>query len=302
MTTDASEATHAVLRKPGNWLEWAARWGYAARGVIYLLVGAAAALAAIGAADEPTGIGGSLRRTLRHPAGQVIVLIVVLGLAAHATWALVQAAVDPEERARARRQPQTDHPPGRAGYRVARGIEGLVHVAMLVGGLALITGWEGDPTSADAVHRSRADRWAAWAMAFTGGRLAVGLTGVGVVAFGVWEIVRAARVGLDAMLSLRTIDAEPRRLVVNVSRFGIAARGAVFALAGGWLAWAAWQANARDAKDLGDTLRDLHHRPLGSWLLAAAAAGLLAYAVYEFLRAGYRRIGPRQDASRATKL
>jgi len=285
-----NERIPAVIAATPFWMRCMIRLGYAARGAMYFMVGALAALAAAGAGGSVSGIRGSMHRVLSEPLGEVVVFIVTLGLAGHALWCLIQAVFDPEWRMRIRHAPQNDGQARRAGYRITRFFEALVHVAMVAGAIGLITGSRG-PT-----HESSAERWTAWLMSFPMGVWLVGAVGAGVVGFGVFEIARAWRVKLDAMISLQELTPPLRMMMVSISRFGIAARGAVYAIIGGWLIAAAKGANAREAKGLGAAMRDLHARPFGRYLLAIVAAGLVAFGMYEMLRAGYRRIGNRAAA------
>jgi hypothetical protein len=255
---------------------------------MYFILGGMAVLAAVGAAAV-TGWRGALRELFTQPLGKALVIAVVIGLGGHAAWSLMQATVDPEWRARARRMPEGETQAGRVAYRVCRLFEGLFHVLLVVGAIGLITGFRIEARS--GLHQSHAQRWTAVLMSLPWGVWLVGVTGGGVVGFAIFEVVRAWRTRLDAMLSLRPIPEGWRRTVlVNVSRFGIAARGVVVGLVGMWLMVAAWEANARMAKGVGATLRDLKERPDGPWLFIVLAVGLVAYGTYEFLRAGCRRI------------
>jgi type IV secretory pathway VirB2 component (pilin) len=260
---------------------------------MYFIIGGMAVLAAEGT-GRVTGWHGALRELFARPVGKVLVVAVVVGLAGHAVWSLAQAAVDPEERIRARRLPEGETPAGRWGYRICRLFEGLFHVALVVGGIGLITGLRAVAgASPDEPHVGRTQRWVAWLMSLPAGRWAVALTGAGVVGFAVFEMVRAWRTRVDVMLSLGGMRPGWRRVAVDVSRFGIAARGVVFALVGMWLMVAAWDANAREAKGVGAALRELRGRPEGPWAFIVVAVGLMAYGIYEFVRAGWRRIGGR---------
>lgn len=89
-------------------------------------------------------------------------------------------------------------------------------------------------------------------------------------------------------LGLGRLSAEARRLVITVSRVGIAARGIVFIAIALLMARAARQENAAAAGGLADALRSLGG--LGRWPYAAIATGLVAYGVYELLNARYRNI------------
>jgi hypothetical protein len=72
-------------------IAWIARSGYVARGVVYLIVGGLAVLAALGSGGETTDSKGALRTIIQQPFGQVLLGLVALGLVSYAVWRLVQA-------------------------------------------------------------------------------------------------------------------------------------------------------------------------------------------------------------------
>ena len=75
-----------------------------------------------------------------------------------------------------------------------------------------------------------------------------------------------------------------------MGRFGIGARGVVFLVIGWFLVRAARQADASQASGVGDALRTVAAQPYGRWLLAVTGLGFIAYGLYEFANARYRRI------------
>ena len=86
------------------------------------------------------------------------------------------------------------------------------------------------------------------------------------------------------------MPADARRPIVQMSRFGIGARGVVFGVIGVGLIVAAWHTNPQEAVGVGGALSWLSGQAYGPWLLAVVAAGLIAYGFYEFVRARYRVI------------
>ena len=103
------------------------------------------------------------------------------------------------------------------------------------------------------------------------------------------------RLGLDVVerdptCRLKLADEVGRPWAVRVSRFGIAARGVVFGVIGVLFVNAALHANPQEAGGVSDALRTLRQQPYGVWILAVIGIGLVAYGVYEFVRARYRRI------------
>ena len=71
---------------------------------------------------------------------------------------------------------------------------------------------------------------------------------------------------------------------------GHLSRMVVFTLVGVFLVKAAVDYNARAAIGLDGALAKLQHNPLGPFLLSIVALGLIAFALYSFSDARYRRI------------
>lgn len=70
---------------------------------------------------------------------------------------------------------------------------------------------------------------------------------------------------------------------------GILSRSVTFVIIGGFLIEAAVTANPDQPTGLGAALQSLASQPCGTWLLAAVAAGLVAYGVFCVSRSFYRQ-------------
>jgi hypothetical protein len=249
-----------------------ARAGYIAKGTTYLLMGFLAFRSAFG-----QGSAANTRRALaalNGPlVGRIAVALVAAGLGAYALWRIYVAIANPEDDG--------------VLQRIGIGAAGLVNAGIAVQA-ALLALHAGSREGTD-----QAAHWSEVVMRYPYGSEIVMLAGASLALYGCWQIIRAIRAKLDSALQLAPMKRDLRKAAVTVSRFGIAARGLVFILLGLFIIDAARDADPADAKDFGHTLQTLHEKPYGALLLGSIAIGLLAYALYEFVRARYRIIQAR---------
>lgn len=254
-------------------LEMLARLGYAARGLVYLLVGGLAVLAAIGAGGQTGGSRSALATLLDEPFGRILLVVIGIGLLCFAAWRLVQAITDADRfgtswKGRARR----------AG-RFAGGF--------LVGSLGLSAIGIGLGRAAAGGEEQATRDWTAWLLAQPFGPWLVAALGVAVAATGLGFAGKAWRG--DVVEHLR-LDEKTRGWVPTAGRIGFAARGLVYLMIGGFLIVAAWQGSSAEARGLGGALETLRAQPYGWILLGLTAAGLFAFGVFGLVQAVYRRI------------
>src|SRR5262249_51519503 len=87
------DATMERVAATRMWIEPVARFGFAARALVYMLVGVLAATAALGTTRRVTDAHGAIRAMGRQPFGTALLLVVGLGLAAYAVWRCLQAGL-----------------------------------------------------------------------------------------------------------------------------------------------------------------------------------------------------------------
>lgn len=253
------------------WTKNLARTGYASRGVVYLIVGVFAMLAAFGGAEK-TDSEGALLKLLGQPFGQAMVLIMILGLISYVVWRLVQTIFDTD-----------DHGWSLKGIAVRGGLlaSAFTYAVLALYALALV----GAAKSSDSGGTSIADT-----IAGTIGSKPLQLTLCVVFAgAAIAHWFKALTRGYAAHFQA---SESAMRLVHPVSMAGLIARGTVFAVTALLLAFRFLDGGSRDGDPpgLADVLAYIHQLPMGRWLLALMGLGLLLFAGYSFLEALWRRI------------
>ncbi len=267
--------------KASPFVEKFARFGYAAKGVVYCIVGGLAAMVAFGNGGQTTGSRGALDTIAHQPFGRVLLGVVAFGLAGYALWQFIRSIEDPEN----------EGSDGKAiAKRIGFFISGVIHFALVWYAIGIVTGAAGSGGAGG--NDDGAQTWSAKAMSYPMGQWLVFLTGVGIVCYGIYQLVKAFKSELGKRLHLGQLEPQTYRAVVAISRFGLAARGVVFGIIGGFLAVAAYHHNPNEARGVAGALDTLQRQPYGPWLLGAAAVGLIAYGIYEFVKARYRSINP----------
>jgi type IV secretory pathway VirB2 component (pilin) len=274
----AEQAARDAALHAGPAITFLARAGYAAKGIVYGLIGGLALLAAFGSRGETTGSKGALRTLLDQSFGQVLLAVIAVGLAGYALWCFVRAILDPER--------DGNNAKGLAKRAFNFG-KGIVHAALVVAVIGMIRG-TGDGGGDD----EGLEEWTATLMSFPLGIWLVGLAGASVIAYGARQLYRAWTTDLDDQLSLSRMGPTAHVWTIRFSRFGMAARGVVFGVIGAFLLIAAYRADPSEAKGVGEALQTLQQQPYGPVILGVVALGLISYGAYELIRARYRRIDP----------
>lgn len=256
-------------------LESLARIGYLAKGVVYVGVGLLSAHAAI-EAGRAHGSKDVLQTVIRQPFGQIILTLLVLGLAGYSTWRYIQAIKDPENKG-------TD---GKGlANRFAYFLSGLLHTSLVVFGLTVLFG-QGSQSGSD----SSSEETAATLMQQPFGRWLVGLGGLAILGWALHQLYKSVTADLSDRLDLSPLNRTWRTWAVRMGRAGIGARGVVFSIVGVFFILAAVRYDPETAQGLTQSLNWLGQQPFGPWLMAISAIGLANYGGYMGLKSAYRRI------------
>jgi hypothetical protein len=266
----AAAKTSAELRP---WVRRAVRVGYAAKGIIYLLIGSLAIRLALGRGGKLTDSSGALQTIVQQPFGMALLTILGVGILAYAGWEITEGIADPKRKGT------------KAGGLMDRGLtilKGAVYGLVGVQALRMVMGARSSSQDADDYART--------AMALPlGGALLVAV-GLGVAAYGVSEVINAWKGKVGEDLDAGQLRSEGGVWLLHVGRAGIGARGVILVLVGGALARAGFDERPSEASSMPEAMWTLFSQPYGKWLLASVAAGLICYGVFQVLHARYARL------------
>lgn len=262
-----------TARQASPWIEPLGRFGFAAKGVVYTIVGVLAIQTALGRGGETTDSQGALQRIAGAPFGRILLGIMAVGLVGYALWRFVQALLD------------TDNKGHDAKGRTARtfyAIVGVIYLGLAFSAVQLISGSGGGGSSQQD--------WTARLMAQPFGTLLVALVGAGVIGVGGYQLYKGYTASFRKHLRSNEMSATEETWATRSGRLGYAARGIVFAIAGMLLIIAALRSNPDQPQGIGGALQTLAQQPYGPWLLGVVALGLIAYGIFCGVEARYRRM------------
>lgn len=274
MATSAVPASAADIPQP-RWIESLARWGYLAKGVVYLVVGGLALQVATGNGGQAAGAKEALQEIATQPYGRFLLGLTGLGLIGYAVWRFVQAWFDPEHKGTDARGVLT-----RIGYTFS----GLIYGGLAVEAVRIAIG-------GGSSGGSSTEHWTARLLAQPFGQFLAGAVGAVIVGVGLYQFYRAWTASFEKTLKWHEMNDTERKWSTRVGQAGIAARGVVYLLTGTFLVVAAIRANPQDSMGTGEALQYLGQQPYGPWLMGVVAAGLAAYGVFSaMILSRYRRI------------
>ena len=260
------------------------RIGYNARGIVFLIIGGLALLAAGGLGTHPEGARDALEFLFLKPFGGYFLWALAAGLLCFAGWRLSQSLLDAD------------------GH--GRSLYGLMRRGSLIGSslfyiaLALATVRITFEVRGKSEDQSARD-WTAWVMVQPLGRAAIALIAVGFIAVAFGLGVKAFRIPYRHRLD---ITKTTRHVANALGSFGILTRGLVFLVLGCYLGVADYDSDSDIALSFAGVLPAMESKSYGGIFLGIAAFGLLAFGFFEVFEATVRQtMSPVAQPQKAQK-
>lgn len=252
-------------------LSWAARLGFAAYGVVYVVVSWLGAQLALGDGGGTSASGqGALHELARQPLGSVALWLTAASLAALAVWQACQVVGGHRDKEGLER---LAHRAGSAGRVVVFGVLAVLSVQVVLG----------------ESGKGGTDSYTADLMRMPLGPWLVAGVGAAILAHGVWSIVTGVTDRWQRQVETQARIGDTGTALTVLARVGFVSRGLAFCLIGGLFVWAAMTHDAQKSGGLDQALVRLREAPYGPALLGAIAIGLACYGVFNIAKAWYLR-------------
>ncbi len=263
-----------------KWIEALARFGYAAKGTIYALVGILAVQAAFNWGGKVTGTTGAFETIANQPFGKVMLFLIAVGLVGYVIWRAVAAIFDPEH---------DENGAKNVLRRLSYAVSALVYGSLAIAAFRIALSSDSSSGSSGGSNQQTA---ALLSQPF--GRWLVGLVAASAVAYGFYCIYRGIKTKFRKKLKLSEMSQTEESWAIRIGRFGLISKGIVSTIVGYFFAQAARSSDASEAKNTAGALQVIQQQPFGAVLMGIIAFGMLAYGLHLIIQARYRRISPEQ--------
>ncbi len=244
---------------------WLVRLGYAARGLVYVMLGYLALGTGREAGDGQSAVFDTLQDV---PLGTAVLWLVALGLLGYAAFKFLDAATDIEH-----------HGSDAKGWakRLGSAASGIAHVVLAWTAYQFAVGTK-QQANGDTGGEDAAASLLAWDM----GSLLLGAVGIGFLVAAAMQ----ARHAWNASF-MRHVSGRAPAAVRPIGRVGHAARAIVFVLIGWSIVQSAWFEQSTEVMGLGEAIMALSgNGPVYSLV----AVGLILFGVFSLIVARYRII------------
>jgi hypothetical protein len=251
-----------------TWIDWVARAGLVAYGIVYVLIGWLAVQLALGDRSGRPSSTGALRELAQQPFGGVLIWVVSIGMFLLAVWQLLEAAFGHRDEEGKKRLVQRLTSAGKA----------IVYIVIGVSGVKIAVG------SGSSGKRGE-ETFTAKLMNLPAGQVLVGIVGLSIIGFGVFQLYRAWTESFADKLDGEGRSGKTGTAYIAFGKAGYSARGVAFAVVGGLFCYAAVTHESSKSGGLDQALFEILDQPFGPFLLCVVGVGLACFGLFTFAQA-----------------
>lgn len=269
------EAAEEAVQHPH--IKKLARFGFYAKGVLFIVIGILAVLVAVGNQSgklaDPTG---AMATIALQPFGRFVLILFIIGAIGHGVWNILRGTADVDD--------------------AGRDWQGIIK-RIIAGGIGVFylflawTAWS-IVLAAKVSEENGAvqETLVAILLALPLGVVLVFLIGLSVIGAGFHECYSGITGKFRENYRLWEIEGGHLRFITVIGALSFTARALIFVLMGYYFVWAAINYNPNEAVGLDGALKILAQSYYGQVLLFVTAVGLIGHGVLAFYEAKYRRI------------
>jgi hypothetical protein len=270
-----NNAAHYAGSKSKDWIEKLARFGFAAKGAIYVLIGILAVMAALNmGSNQQASRSGAMQLIFEQPFGKILGWLVVIGLIGYVIWRLFQAIMNPDHKSNDAKGILS---------RVRYAFSGLLYGAFTYSMIKALTG----KGSGSGSGNSR-QNIVAQVLQWDGGAIIIAIAGLITIIAGFVYLYRAYSTKFKEKLNNSRMSFNEEKWITRLGRAGYTARGIVWLILGFFITKAGLSSDASQVKSSQGAFSFLEQS--GEWVLLLVALGVIAYGVFQFAKAKYYQI------------
>ena len=250
------------------------RAGFAARGILYGIVGIVAIAVALGEEQSTADQQGALASLAGSTAGKLLLIVLAAGLGGYALFRLYEVFAGTA----------AEH-----GHKAKLDRAASVVRVLIYGGLCfsaiqiLVESGSQSSSSGASSSTSTVFELPAGVVLVIGGGLAL-------IGVGIYQLYESISAGFRDDLRLAQMSEHEQHVATAAGTAGYAARAVVFSLTGAFLLKAGIEHDADEAVGLDGALQEIAQQSYGAILLGLVAAGLFVFGFYSLIEARYRKL------------
>ncbi len=255
-------------------LKTIAQAGLISKGIVYVLIGVLAFMAAFelgGQSNKDGGKEGAFQTLLNLPAGRILLGAVAVGLLCYAVWRFIQAFHPKKEEAQGAKK---------WGYGLRYILSGAAYLVLAFAAAKIAfynrSGGSNNNMASTILSKSY-------------GSVLLIIVAIILAGIGVYQLWYAYSEKYKKHIQAGAVNSNAASLIINAGKWGYAARGIVWLLIAWLLIKAALTNNASEAGETTGAFQFLEEASYGSYLLGALGVGLALYGIFNFIRARYER-------------
>ncbi len=246
--------------------------GWAAKGVVYVMLAYLVLQLAFGSAAEEASTTGALKAIAATSPGKLAIIVLGVGLLMFAVGRVLEVTT--------LAGPDID-----AKDKVKAAVLAVLYTSLALTAFRIVQ-QAGAGSGGSSEQKS-----SAFLLGLPAGRWIVGIVGLAIIAYGAVEAYKGVK--QDFLGTLRTGEMSPgvRSAAPKIGTAAYLTKGFIAALLGYFFLQSAVSYNPDEAKGLDAALGEIAQQSWGPIVLTLVAIGLLAYGAFAFLESRYRKVG-----------